>query len=233
MWFRCCENRAGFTGGLVVDYPNSSKAKKYYLCLSFEHGYKTPAAKTTEQGGTAATFEVRASLLLASPGPRCPSRPPSSRARHFCRSEICCFSGKLAPLSSVLHRSRQLLHYNSVWVHGLLLLAGLQACRLNSAVDDQSPWPTGRPKCIALFGQQAHAPHLQMLNIAGVFALSVFLVEKQAGNRERRGPRGKASKVSAAKSRNWVLAKKDRQRRQGKDVRADSKFTGRKRKDKF
>ncbi|KAJ3238696.1 Williams Beuren syndrome chromosome region 22 protein [Chytriomyces hyalinus] len=25
--------RAGFTGGLVVDYPNSSKAKKYFLCL--------------------------------------------------------------------------------------------------------------------------------------------------------------------------------------------------------
>lgn len=25
--------RAGFTGGLVVDYPNSKKAKKYYLCL--------------------------------------------------------------------------------------------------------------------------------------------------------------------------------------------------------
>jgi 18S rRNA (guanine1575-N7)-methyltransferase len=25
--------RAGFTGGLVVDYPNSAKAKKYFLCL--------------------------------------------------------------------------------------------------------------------------------------------------------------------------------------------------------
>ncbi|KAH6567809.1 hypothetical protein BASA50_002609 [Batrachochytrium salamandrivorans] len=25
--------KAGFTGGLVVDYPNSAKAKKYYLCL--------------------------------------------------------------------------------------------------------------------------------------------------------------------------------------------------------
>lgn len=25
--------RAGFSGGLVVDYPNSAKAKKYYLCL--------------------------------------------------------------------------------------------------------------------------------------------------------------------------------------------------------
>lgn len=25
--------KAGFTGGLVVDYPNSARAKKYYLCL--------------------------------------------------------------------------------------------------------------------------------------------------------------------------------------------------------
>merc|ERR1712050_321456 len=25
--------KAGFTGGLVVDYPHSSKAKKIYLCL--------------------------------------------------------------------------------------------------------------------------------------------------------------------------------------------------------
>ncbi|SBT71652.1 S-adenosylmethionine-dependent methyltransferase, putative [Plasmodium malariae] len=25
--------RAGFGGGVVVDYPNSTKSKKYYLCL--------------------------------------------------------------------------------------------------------------------------------------------------------------------------------------------------------
>jgi len=25
--------RAGFSGGLVIDYPNSSKRKKYFLCL--------------------------------------------------------------------------------------------------------------------------------------------------------------------------------------------------------
>lgn len=44
----------------MVDYPNSTKAKKYYLCLSFEHGYKTPAAKVDEpQGGAAAAkFDV-------------------------------------------------------------------------------------------------------------------------------------------------------------------------------
>eukprot|EP01035_Chromulina_nebulosa_P019961 gene19961-25930_t len=37
-------SRVGFSGGLVVDYPNSSKAKKYYLCLSFERSYRVPNA---------------------------------------------------------------------------------------------------------------------------------------------------------------------------------------------
>jgi len=37
-------SRVGFAGGLVVDYPNSSKAKKYYLCLSFERTYRIPKA---------------------------------------------------------------------------------------------------------------------------------------------------------------------------------------------
>lgn len=28
-----CALRCGFTGGMVIDFPNSAKAKKYYLCL--------------------------------------------------------------------------------------------------------------------------------------------------------------------------------------------------------
>lgn len=28
-----CATKSGFTGGLLVDYPHSAKAKKYYLCL--------------------------------------------------------------------------------------------------------------------------------------------------------------------------------------------------------
>ena len=30
--------RVGFAGGVVVDYPNSAKAKKHYLVLSFDRG---------------------------------------------------------------------------------------------------------------------------------------------------------------------------------------------------
>jgi 18S rRNA (guanine1575-N7)-methyltransferase len=42
-----CASRVGFAGGLVVDYPNSAKAKKFYLCLSFERSYRVPAARGT------------------------------------------------------------------------------------------------------------------------------------------------------------------------------------------
>ena len=59
-------SRVGFAGGLVVDYPNSSKAKKYYLCLSFERTYRIPTAlgtaaaaggaKASAAGGSGARF---------------------------------------------------------------------------------------------------------------------------------------------------------------------------------
>lgn len=42
-----CASKVGFAGGVVIDYPNSSKAKKYYLCLSFERSYKLPSALGT------------------------------------------------------------------------------------------------------------------------------------------------------------------------------------------
>ena len=43
-------SRVGFAGGVLVDYPNSTKAKKYFLCLSFERSYQIPDAKGI--GGT-------------------------------------------------------------------------------------------------------------------------------------------------------------------------------------
>ena len=36
--------KAGFTGGLVVDYPNSTKAKKIYLVLMTGGAQKLPKA---------------------------------------------------------------------------------------------------------------------------------------------------------------------------------------------
>jgi len=52
---------------------------------------------------------------------------------------------------------------------------------------------------------------------------------EQSRDRIRNARNGKSVK----KSRDWILEKKERRRKQGKDVRPDSKFTGRKRSGKF
>ena len=51
-------------------------------------------------------------------------------------------------------------------------------------------------------------------------------------NRARRSGKRTSEKV-ITKSRRWIIEKKDRQRRQGRDVKEDSKYSGRKRKDRF
>ena len=101
--------RAGFTGGLVVDFPNSTKAKKFFLVLMTGGAAPLPAALGAEQSG----------------------------------------------------------------------------------------------------GQQLGA--------------------RFESRRERANIRGKSVK----KSKDWILEKKERARKKGKEVRADSKFTGRKRKDRW
>ena len=45
-----CAAKVGFAGGIVVDYPNSTKAKKHYLVLSFERTYKAPQGLTGVEG---------------------------------------------------------------------------------------------------------------------------------------------------------------------------------------
>ncbi len=111
-----CAAQVGFAGGIVVDYPNSTKAKKHYLVLSFDRTYKAPAGLTD------------GALLAAN------------------------------------HNSQQV------------------------RVDQTT----------------------------------------------NQGKRGKLHrKKRGAKTKEWILEKKSIQRRQGKDVRPDTKYTGRKRRDKF
>uniref|UniRef100_A0A671V152 18S rRNA (guanine-N(7))-methyltransferase n=1 Tax=Sparus aurata TaxID=8175 RepID=A0A671V152_SPAAU len=101
--------RAGFSGGMVVDYPNSSKAKKFFLCL---------------------------------------------------------FAGASGVLPKVSKREVSVL----LWIHCLFL----HRCRFKNM-------------------------------------------------------KGK----SAKKGRDWILEKKERRRRQGREVRADTKYTGRQRRPHF
>lgn len=41
-----CAAKVGFAGGIVCDYPNSTKAKKHYLVLTFERNFKAPKGLT-------------------------------------------------------------------------------------------------------------------------------------------------------------------------------------------
>ena len=48
-----CASKAGFSGGIVVDFPNSSKAKKYYLCLmTGGNGISSPMPKGLTEHST-------------------------------------------------------------------------------------------------------------------------------------------------------------------------------------
>ena len=44
-----CAMTCGFTGGIVVDYPNSAKAKKYFLVLFAGHTAQLPAGLGTTE----------------------------------------------------------------------------------------------------------------------------------------------------------------------------------------
>lgn len=119
-----CASRVGFAGGIVVDYPNSAKAKKHYLVLSFDRAYKAP------QGLTAASATG----------------------------------------------------------------TGLAQKGMVRTDDDDG--------------------------------------EQQRGNKKKK-PKVHKKKRGGIKTKDWILQKKEMQRKKGKTVRPDSKYTGRKRPTKF
>ncbi|GAB1290266.1 Probable 18S rRNA (guanine-N(7))-methyltransferase [Apodemus speciosus] len=129
--------RAGFTGGVVVDFPNSAKAKKTQQVLG-------PKAVYTALG----PFKLRA-------------------VRGMLGSTSVCFLGLPPPCQRGLTESED--------------------------ADQASE--------------------------------SSFTSE--------RAPHKKARRELVKKSREWVLEKKERRRRQGKEVRPDTQYTGRKRKPRF
>lgn len=47
--------KVGFSGGLVVDYPHSTRAKKYYLCLMVGAAQAPPAPRMHEHEKTVAS----------------------------------------------------------------------------------------------------------------------------------------------------------------------------------
>ena len=63
-------------------------------------------------------------------------------------------------------------------------------------------------------------------------ALGTEASANQVGYENRRD-RVKQSRGKSLKSRDWIMNKKERRRKQGKEVKSDSKYTGRKRRDRF
>ena len=123
-----CAAKVGFAGGIVVDYPNSTKAKKHYLVLSFERSYKAP------QGLTG--------------------------------------------------------------VEGALLNEGEQQQRGVVMADKKDP-------------------------------------RKKACGNQKRSDKAPKKKKGVGKTKEWILHKKETQRKKGKDTRVDTKYTGRKRPTRF
>ena len=121
-----CAMRCGFTGGLVVDFPNSTKAKKYFLCL----------------------------------------------------------------------------------------FAGVDPAAAKAEL------PVGRGTTPAATRREADGA------ASGPAATAAFESRRLAGGKN--GKKGRRTKF-AVKSRAWVLEKKESNRRKGREVRPDSKYTGRKR----
>lgn len=135
-----CAMRCGFSGGLVIDFPNSAKAKKFYLCLFA--GYDAPPVipKALGTGDAAGASEI------------------------------------------AFENRRKQLH---VRTHDVVSVVS----------------PTGSNKDVA--------------------CCIVHVQQRRSNGRD------------SVKVKDWVLAKKERYRKQGKKVKADSKFTGRRRPSKF
>lgn len=65
-----CAAKVGFAGGIVVDYPNSTKAKKHYLVLSFERAHMAPEGLSGMEGALLNEDRIAASVRVADKDPR-------------------------------------------------------------------------------------------------------------------------------------------------------------------
>ena len=65
-----CAARVGFAGGIVVDYPNSTKAKKHYLVLSFEGAAKAQQGLAGDTGLLSSEGQAMAGVRVADKDPR-------------------------------------------------------------------------------------------------------------------------------------------------------------------
>lgn len=168
--------RCGFSGGLVVDFPNSTKAKKYFLCLFAGTDPATaaagmPRARGATRGGSAADD----------------GEDDGDEDEDEEEDE----DDEAAEVRSAAARSRS----------------------------SRAGGGGGGGSGVSVAGG------------AGSGGMLGFGAGAKVMYEERKKKRTKNRfKATPAKDRNWILMKKERARKSGKEVPSDSKFTGRKRK---
>lgn len=150
----------GFTGGLIIDYPNSKKAKKYYLFLMA--GYSEEIMS-----------EAREVIMPTAKEGNGESEDEDSDDED------------------------------------------------NSDEEESNSEDESEDEKIAVKGKNRKQDFKKQ------FEKRVSMSSVNGIGKKHKNERGKKG------DRNWVLRKKDRQRRQGKIVRPDSKYSGRKRPSAF
>ena len=172
-----CAKRTGFTGGLVVDFPDSKRNKKYYLCLI--------------AGGDAGRAGAEGGAGSAGSAPLPAARSAAAGAA----------GGAMGTEDEEDEEEEE----EEGGGEGLEAVAGLGA-----GAQQRAGGGATRPGVVPYEGRRGDS-----------MAVAV---------KARRKKREKPARV---KSRTWVMAKKETQRRRGLETRPDSKYTARKRKPKF
>lgn len=90
--------KAGFTGGVVVDYPHSTKAKKFYLCLftGGQHMALPKAIESEEQSGKVGVSVVEAEKAKRRKGSAKSKKNPKDKAWVLRKKEVARQKGKEA-----------------------------------------------------------------------------------------------------------------------------------------
>lgn len=192
--------RCGFGGGLVVDYPNSTKAKKYFLCL---FAGVDPGAVTLPQ---AKGQKVGAAAKGGAGGEDSEEEMEGSEEEDGSdEEEEEEGAGMEEEAGRKSFRSKKALS-----VAGSKAGKGVRGGELRAA---------------ASFATVGYTASTTAGGEGG--ADSATFVSKRVQDKWKN--KGKDRRSLKTKSKAWVLAKKESQRRKGVETRPDSKYTGRKR----
>lgn len=195
--------RGGFSGGVVVDYPNSTKARKYFLVL-FASGSHQPLPEA--RVGQDDVPESIADAQSDSSGDDEDEDEDESEGDgdgEHSDSEEQSSDEDTGPEGSATDSDEE------EEMDGKRTAKGTDGARAAK-----------RARC----DRNGQDPRTNGSDPMETFLRNASSAHSKHKSKEQR---------PAHKSRKWILKKKERERRQGKRVRADTRYTGRKRKPRF